>query len=149
MSTTANLDPRDSPSYNSTPHSIPVTKNASTSSNKGSKLLRPRQYLSAIKSKDTSEDHKIFSTKHSSSLRIVELVDASVNSVVDLSIPLFQPFPEIISFKGYQPYETYETLITMRNNDKVIFQVISDMYIYVNIASHFDQSTSRLQEQSK
>ena len=38
---------------------------------------------------------------------------------MDIGEPLFQPFPPEIIFRGYEPYHTYEILLTLRNNDKV------------------------------
>ena len=34
--------------------------------------------------------------------------------------PLFQAFPSTITFRNYEPLETYEVKLTLRNNDKVL-----------------------------
>ena len=36
-----------------------------------------------------------------------------------MDVPLFQPFPSEIIFQNYNPGETYEVPLTLRNNDKV------------------------------
>ncbi len=61
--------------------------------------------------------------------QIVEKVDATINSVVNPSEPLFQPFPPEIIFKGYQPYESYEVNLTLRNNDKVNLSIHPSIYL--------------------
>ena len=33
---------------------------------------------------------------------------------------MFQPFPSEVFFQKFEPFETYEVPLTLRNNDKVI-----------------------------
>ena len=41
--------------------------------------------------------------------------------MLDIEIPLFQPFPSEIVFQNYEPFETYTVPLNLRNNDKVSF----------------------------
>ena len=38
---------------------------------------------------------------------------------MDVEEPLFQPFPSDIVFQNFEPFETYEVPLQLRNNDKV------------------------------
>lgn len=38
---------------------------------------------------------------------------------MDIEEPLFQPFPSDIVFQNFNPYETYQVPLQLRNNDKV------------------------------
>lgn len=40
-------------------------------------------------------------------------------SQVSIDEPLFQPFPSTIYFQNFEPFETYEVPLSLRNNDKV------------------------------
>ena len=33
--------------------------------------------------------------------------------------PIFQPFPTAVHFSGYEPFQTYESVLYLRNNDTV------------------------------
>ena len=39
--------------------------------------------------------------------------------MLDIEVPLFQPFPSEIVFQNYEPFETYTVPLNLRNNDKV------------------------------
>ena len=39
--------------------------------------------------------------------------------MLDIQMPLFQPFPSEIVFQNYEPFETYTVPLNLRNNDKV------------------------------
>lgn len=38
---------------------------------------------------------------------------------LNIDEPMFQPFPSDIVFQNYEPYETYQVPLRLRNNDKV------------------------------
>ncbi len=40
-------------------------------------------------------------------------------SKVDIDEPLFQPYPSDITFQKFEPFNTYEIPLLLRNNDKV------------------------------
>ena len=40
-------------------------------------------------------------------------------SQVNVDEPMFQPFPSEIFFQKFEPFDTYEVPLTLRNNDKV------------------------------
>jgi len=56
--------------------------------------------------------------------QIIELLDMSETThqkftMLDIEVPLFQPFPSEIVFQNYEPFETYTVPLNLRNNDKV------------------------------
>ena len=38
---------------------------------------------------------------------------------MDIDEPLFQPYPSDITFQKFEPFNTYEVPLLLRNNDKV------------------------------
>ena len=38
---------------------------------------------------------------------------------MDIEQPLFQPFPSDIVYQNFEPFQTYEVPLQLRNNDKV------------------------------
>ena len=40
---------------------------------------------------------------------------------MDIEEPLFQPFPSDIVFQNFNPFETYQVPLQLRNNDKVLY----------------------------
>ena len=40
-------------------------------------------------------------------------------TTMDIEEPLFQPFPSDIVFQNFNPFETYQVPLQLRNNDKV------------------------------
>ncbi len=38
---------------------------------------------------------------------------------MDIEEPLFQPFPSDIVFQNFNPFQTYQVPLQLRNNDKV------------------------------
>ena len=42
-------------------------------------------------------------------------------SQVNIDEPLFQPFPSEVYFQNFEPFETYQVPLVLRNNDKVSF----------------------------
>ena len=40
-------------------------------------------------------------------------------TTMDIEEPIFQPFPSDIVFQNFEPYQTYEVPLQLRNNDKV------------------------------
>lgn len=40
-------------------------------------------------------------------------------SQVNIDEPLFQPFPSEVYFQNFEPFETYQVPLILRNNDKV------------------------------
>lgn len=60
--------------------------------------------------------------------RIIELLNISdythhVDCTVDMDEPLFQPFPPEVTFFEYEPFHTYESVLTLRNNDRAARRV--------------------------
>lgn len=56
--------------------------------------------------------------------QIIELLDMSEQTLqkyttMDIEEPIFQPFPSDIVFQNFEPYQTYEVPLQLRNNDKV------------------------------
>ncbi|XP_068693384.1 hydrocephalus-inducing protein homolog [Montipora foliosa] len=56
--------------------------------------------------------------------QIIELLDMSEQSLqrfttMDIEEPIFQPFPSDIVFQNFEPFQTYEVPLQLRNNDKV------------------------------
>lgn len=56
--------------------------------------------------------------------QIIELLDMSEQtlqkfSTMEIERPIFQPFPSDIVFQNFEPFETYEVPLQLRNNDKV------------------------------
>ena len=49
---------------------------------------------------------------------------------MDIEETIFQPFPSDIVFQNFEPYQTYEVPLQLRNNDKVsaLFQPIFISY---------------------
>lgn len=45
--------------------------------------------------------------------------DLQVSSAVPVEEPLFQPFPNKVTFQGYEANGTYTATLALRNNDKV------------------------------
>lgn len=43
---------------------------------------------------------------------------------MDVEEPLFQPFPSDIVFQNFEPFETYEVPLQLRNNDKVLDKTV-------------------------
>ena len=41
------------------------------------------------------------------------------HSKINIDEPMFQPFPSEVVFQNYEPFETYEVPLVLRNNDKV------------------------------
>lgn len=50
---------------------------------------------------------------------------------MDIEEPLFQPFPSDIVFQNFNPFETYQVPLQLRNNDKVkkILKKIRESYM--------------------
>ena len=42
-------------------------------------------------------------------------------SSVDIEQAMFQPFPSEIYFQCFEPFQTYEVPLQLRNNDRVYF----------------------------
>jgi hydrocephalus-inducing protein len=40
-------------------------------------------------------------------------------SSISVDQPLFQPFPPEVVFHNYEPFQAYEAVLRLRNNDKV------------------------------
>ncbi|XP_060779913.1 hydrocephalus-inducing protein homolog [Neoarius graeffei] len=77
--------------------------------------------------------------------RILELLDMSETthhkfSAVDVDQPFFQPYPSEIVFQNYQPSETYEVPLVLRNNDKIprLVKLIEDDSLYFKVLSPVD-----------
>lgn len=52
---------------------------------------------------------------------------------MDIEEPLFQPFPSDIVFQNFNPFETYQIPLQLRNNDKVkkkkVPQTIAELFV--------------------
>ncbi len=42
-----------------------------------------------------------------------------VKCAVPVGEPIFQPFPPEVTFHNYEPFQTYEATLYLRNNDNV------------------------------
>ncbi|EDO47363.1 predicted protein, partial [Nematostella vectensis] len=56
--------------------------------------------------------------------QIIELLDMSEQTLqkfttMDIQEPIFQPFPSDIVFQNFEPYQTHEVPLQLRNRDKV------------------------------
>ena len=56
--------------------------------------------------------------------QIIELLDMSEQTLqkfttMEVERPLFQPFPSDIVFQNFEPFETYEVPLQLRNNDRI------------------------------
>jgi hypothetical protein len=62
--------------------------------------------------------------KTKTSITIIERITTATQfaSAVSINEPLFHPFPSEIVFQDYQPYDIYETTLSLRNNDKVLLK---------------------------
>ena len=49
-------------------------------------------------------------------------------SQVNIDEPMFQPFPSEIFFQKFEPFETYEVPLVLRNNDKVCDLIIDEYF---------------------
>ncbi|KAL3860158.1 hypothetical protein ACJMK2_010318 [Sinanodonta woodiana] len=54
-------------------------------------------------------------------IQLLDMADTSLQkfSQVNIDEPMFQPFPSEIFYQKFEPFETYEVPLTLRNNDKV------------------------------
>ncbi|CAF4810740.1 unnamed protein product [Rotaria sp. Silwood1] len=92
--------------------------------NRGSKIepkFTPSTFLKEM-SLDTQQ--KLLNTREMYLPKIISLSDMSETSLqttskVDIDEPLFQPYPSDITFQKYEPFNTYEVPLLLRNNDKV------------------------------
>jgi hypothetical protein len=50
----------------------------------------------------------------------LEIASFKLVSAVEPDEPLFQPFPSVLVFNGYKPYQPSSCLVTFRNNDTVL-----------------------------
>ena len=73
--------------------------------------------------KQTTEE-KLASTQEMYPPKIIELLDIGTTSLrketsVDIDQALFQPFPSEVVFQRFEPHQTYEFPLLLRNLDKV------------------------------
>ena len=47
---------------------------------------------------------------------------------MNIDEPMFQPFPSEIFFQKFEPFETYEVPLVLRNNDKVCDIIIDEYF---------------------
>ncbi|CAF4044298.1 unnamed protein product, partial [Rotaria magnacalcarata] len=83
--------------------------------------LTPSTFLKEM-SLDTQQ--KLLCTREMYLPKIISLSDMAETSLqtttkVDIDEPLFQPYPSDITFQKYEPFNTYEVPLLLRNNDKV------------------------------
>ena len=73
--------------------------------------------------KQTTEE-KLAATQEMYPPKIIELLDIGTTSLqketsVDVDQALFQPFPSEVVFQQFEPHQTYEFPLLLRNLDKV------------------------------
>ncbi|CAF0941486.1 unnamed protein product [Adineta steineri] len=92
--------------------------------NRGPKIepkFTPSTFLKEM-SLDTQQ--KLLNTREMHIPYIIALSDMAETSLqtatkVDIDEPLFQPYPSDITFQKFEPFNTYEVPLLLRNNDKV------------------------------
>uniref|UniRef100_H2YKD6 Uncharacterized protein n=1 Tax=Ciona savignyi TaxID=51511 RepID=H2YKD6_CIOSA len=117
------------------------------------KLIRtteiPKQRMTPsmhMKEMSMDTDQKLADTHEMRLPRVVALLDMSETthqkvSYVDIEEAMFQPFPEIY-FQNFEPFQTYEVPLLLRNNDKVprLVKVVQNDSPYFKIISPDDVS---------
>ncbi|CAF4507175.1 unnamed protein product, partial [Rotaria sp. Silwood2] len=101
-----------------------VTAPRNPTLNRGPKIepkFTPSTFLKEM-SLDTQQ--KLLNTREMYLPKIIALSDMSETSLqtiskVDIDEPLFQPYPSDITFQKYEPFNTYDVPLLLRNNDKV------------------------------
>ncbi|CAF0804649.1 unnamed protein product [Didymodactylos carnosus] len=85
---------------------------------KTERKFTPSTFLQEM-SLDTQQ--KLYNTREMYIPKIIELSDMSETTTSKLGIdePLFQPYPSDIVFQNFEPFNTYEVPLLLRNNDKV------------------------------
>ncbi|XP_025115052.1 hydrocephalus-inducing protein-like isoform X4 [Pomacea canaliculata] len=83
--------------------------------------MKPSKFLFDMR---LTTEQKLANTHIMHIPRKVELLDMGDTSLqkfsqVSIDEPLFQPFPSTIYFQNFEPFETYEVPLSLRNNDKV------------------------------
>ena len=61
-------------------------------------------------------------------------------STVNIDEAMFQPFPSEVIFQNFEPFETYEVPLVLRNGDKVYHQnqgFHSVIHLYILLPSTF------------
>lgn len=82
--------------------------------------VKPSELVAALGNGNGNDRvSKVFSAGRPRTPAILERVDSTINSVVNVAEPLFQPSPVEILFQNYKPHESHEAVLTLRNNDKV------------------------------
>ncbi|CAL1528045.1 unnamed protein product [Lymnaea stagnalis] len=73
---------------------------------------------------------------------LLDMGDTSLQKVskVNIDEPMFQPFPSEIFFQNFEPFQTYEIPLVLRNNDKVprLVKVSQENSPYFKIISPHD-----------
>lgn len=64
----------------------------------------------------------------------------SQDSVVEVDIPLFQPFPSEVFFQQYETHQTYEFPVSFRNNDNVGWSYLCSICLYTLLCRWHDIS---------
>ncbi|CAF3321831.1 unnamed protein product [Rotaria socialis] len=120
----ANMDTGGASVSLQTNYESKVTAPRNPTLNRGPKIepkLTPSSFLKEM-SLDTQQ--KLLYTREMYLPKIISLSDMAETSLqtttkVDIDEPLFQPYPSDITFQKYEPFNTYEVPLLLRNNDKV------------------------------
>ena len=83
--------------------------------------MKPSQFMFQV---NMNTEQKLANMHTMSVPRKLELLDMAETthqkvSYVNIDEPMFQPFPSEVIFQNYEPFETYEVPLLLRNNDKV------------------------------
>lgn len=83
--------------------------------------MKPSQFLFQMQ---MSTEQKLANMRTMSVPTKTELLDMSETthqkeSTINIDESMFQPFPSEVIFQNYEPFETYEVPLVLRNGDKV------------------------------
>uniref|UniRef100_H2XZ27 Hydin adenylate kinase-like domain-containing protein n=1 Tax=Ciona intestinalis TaxID=7719 RepID=H2XZ27_CIOIN len=106
--------------------------------------MTPSMYMREM---NMNTEQKLADTHEMRLPRVVALLDMSETthqkvSYVDIEEAMFQPFPSEIYFQNFEPFQTYEVPLLVRNNDKVprLVKVVQNDSPYFKIISPDDVS---------
>ncbi|KAM6946364.1 hydrocephalus-inducing protein homolog [Aplochiton taeniatus] len=111
---------------------------------------RPRKLAPSAYAQEMSQttEERLANTVLMHPPRILELLDMSETthqkfSSINIDQALFQPYPSEIVFQNFQPLETYQIPLVLRNNDKVprMVKVVDEQSLYFKVLSPADIGT--------
>eukprot|EP00118_Oscarella_pearsei_P011192 m.73261 g.73261 ORF g.73261 m.73261 type:complete len:153 (+) comp35835_c0_seq1:61-519(+) len=101
--------------------------------------LAPSQYMALTTMSTKDRSLRASETTHPGTMRLLNMAEVShyKDTIIDLDEPLFQPSPSEVIFQKFEPRQTYEIHLLLRNNDKVArhVKVIQEDSPYFNVVS--------------